>query len=353
MRTDMYGGATVGVVVPAYDEGRLVGDVLDSIPPFVDRVYAVDDASTDNTWGEIRARAAAVRPPDRPGDAVEEPSVDDDGGPSAGGDAAPRVVGIGHATNRGRGGAVTTGYRHALADGMDVVAVLDGDGQMDPAILDRILDPVVAGEADYAKGTRLTRPGDRRTMSGWRLFGNALLTVLTRVSSGYWRMTDPQNGYTAISAGALRSLDLDGLYPEYGFLNDVLAKLNVAGLRVANVPMRAVYGDEQSGIRYRTFVPNVSVLLLRNFLWRLRADHSPATGYPLIALYLLGAATALGGAATLALVPLVVDPTPGPSLAGGALLVGVLASVAAATFDRRRNAPLEFTAGGFAEEETG
>lgn len=258
-----YRDATVGVVVPAYDEEDFVGDVVRDVPAFVDRIYAVDDRSTDGTWTAIMEAATAVnaeRGPTAPWERV--------------------VVPIRHERNRGAGGAALTGYRRALADGVDVVATIDGDGQMDPAYLPSLLDPVVEERVAYAKGDRLASREHVAEMSRWRLFGNLLLTGLTRVASGYWRVRDPQNGFTAISGEALAAMDLDRLYERYGFRNDLLVHLSVAGHRVADVAHPARYGEERSGIRYGSFVPNLSWLLFRRFWWRLAAQtrrHRAAT----------------------------------------------------------------------------
>ena len=273
----MYEGHRIGVVVPAYNEEGFVGDVIDTVPAFVDRIYAIDDCSSDGTWQEIVAHAERENEPEA---TVSIP----DGGSSAG----ERVVPIQHAENRGVGGSIKTGYRRACEDEMDVVAVLNGDGQMDPAILDRFVDPIVDGEADYVKGNRLSSREHRDGMSTWRFFGNSMLTVLTKIASGYWKLMDPQNGYTAISAEALDTIDIDGLYDGYGFCNDLLVTLNVHGFRVADVPMQAIYGDETSTIRYRSFIPRLSVLLLSDFVWRLQTTYLRADFHPLILLYGLG-----------------------------------------------------------------
>lgn len=285
----MYRGRTVGVVVPAYNEEGRVGEVIDTIPAFVDRVYVVDDCSTDDTWAEIQRyvanrNRALSNSPDDPVDNQTILRVD-------GGDRPlPAAVAIRHDTNRGVGRAITTGYRHALDDGIDVTAVMAGDGQMDPDILDRILDPVVSGAADYAKGDRF---GDSTGMPRFRFVGNVLLTLLTKLASGYWTVRDPQNGYTAISRSALEELQLDDLYRSYGFLNDLLMRLNARRMRVADVPMGAVYGKETSDIAYSSFIPKVSVLFLVGFLRRLWtryvASNVPEVLYPL---GLLGALTA-------------------------------------------------------------
>ncbi len=275
----MYRDHTVGVVVPAYDEEGFVGEVIDTVPEFVDQIYAIDDRSTDGTWAEIERHAGRR--------ALAGAASSADGG--------ERVVPIRHDRNRGVGAAIVTGYERAFADGMDVVAVMAGDGQMDPEHLDRLLDPIVEGRAGYAKGNRLGGRTDLREMSGWRLFGNALLTGLTRVASGYWGMADPQNGYTAISRETLEDLALDDLYEGYGFTNDVLVALNARGVQVADVAMPARYGDEESGIVYRSFVPGLSRLLLRAFARRLRRRYSAR--HPIVTLV---AAGALGLAAGLA-----------------------------------------------------
>ena len=284
----MYDDNRIGLVIPAYNEEGFIGAVIDDVPDFVDRVYVVDDASTDGTWEEIRHRLPETELETEPG--RQRTAVADGGIP-----VERRLVPIRHETNRGRGAAVKTGYSRALEAEMDAIAVMDGDDQMDPGILDRFVDPVVSGRADYAKGNRLLSRDHRAGMSRWRLFGNNLLTYLTKISSGYWRMMDPQNGYTVISASMLRSIDVDRLYDGYGFLNDLLVHLNVADARVVDVAMRARYGEEQSGIRYSSFVPRLSGLLLRDFLWRLRTKYLLVDFHPLVGLYLLGFLAAVGG----------------------------------------------------------
>ena len=325
----MYDGTSVAVVVPAYNEEAHVGSVLESVPDWVDRIYAVDDCSTDGTWGEIRRVARTLNDRD-PG--ISIPVAErrdsrrplragagaDDGAVSNGmesevsngmerlvrdGGLERRVVPIRHERNQGVGGAMKTGYRRARADGFDVAASMDGDGQMDPAFLPDLIDPIVRGEARYTKGDRLRRQDSQREMSHWRLFGNTVLTALTRVSSGYWGLTDSQNGYTAISLDVFEEVDLEALYDDYGFLNDLLVHLNVHGVRIADVPMPARYGDESSGIRYRRFVPRLSWLLLWNFLWRLWTQYVVQGPRPVGGLFALGGAAAItGGGLFMALV---------------------------------------------------
>jgi hypothetical protein len=174
---------------------------------------------------------------------------------------------------------------------------MGGDGQMDPDILDRIITPVVEGEADYAKGNRLLSREYRDGMSRWRFFGNAILTGLTKIASGYWKTMDPQNGYTAISEYALENLGVEAMYEYYGYCNDVLVRLNAKGMRVADVAMPAKYGDEESNIQYPTYIRKVSGMLLGDFLWRLKVKYLVTDFHPLALFYLFGAATVgLGGA---------------------------------------------------------
>jgi glycosyltransferase involved in cell wall biosynthesis len=277
----MYEGNTIGVVVPAYNEEGFVGEVIETLPTFVDRVYVVDDCSTDGTWAEIQEAKERT-----------EETVVADGGPEG-----EFVVPIQHEENRGVGGAIKTGYISAREDGMDVAVVMGGDGQMDPADLDRIVDPVVSGRADYAKGNRFLREGDHAEMPRFRYVGNRVLTYLTKVASGYWTVGDPQMGYTAISREALETVDIDEMYEFYGYCNDVIVRLSANDLRIVDVPAYLSYGDEESDIDYSEYIPRVSTMLLRMFVWRLAVDRDSAGEQLRSALYLGGAAAALAGAA--------------------------------------------------------
>ncbi len=299
----MYDEQTIGVVVPAYNEEGHVGEVIDSTPTYVDRIYVVDDASTDETWTEIRkhARRATGSPADI--DRIETPSPrsgSEDPDPASvevgtDGGNTPHMVSVRHETNRGAGAAVKTGYSYALEDEMDVIAVMDGDGQMDPDELERIVKPVTDGDVTYAKGNRLRSGRDYEEMSRWRLVGNGILTLLTRVSSGYWDLSDPQNGFTAISKEGLRTVRYRNLYDRYGFLNDMLSALNVNQEPIADVSHTAVYADETSSINYSTFVPRLSLLLARNFIERLIRSYLVRRFHPLIVCYALGAITLITG----------------------------------------------------------
>jgi len=255
-----YRGKKIAVVVPAHNEELLIGETLSNIPDFVARVYVVNDSSTDRTQEIIDYYA----------------SHDD------------TIIPIRHEVNQWVGAAIVTGYRKALDDGMDIAAVMAGDNQMDPAFLPELLDPVVEGKCDYTMGNRLISPTYRKGMSTWRFFGNAVLTFLTKMASGYWQMMDPQNGYTAITGRALERIDLDYIYPRYGYCNDLLVKLNVNGFRVINVPHPARYGREKSGIKYSTYIFSVSWLLFKDFLWRLKMKYVVLSFHPLVIYYVLG-----------------------------------------------------------------
>lgn len=317
----MYDGNTIGVVVKAYNEEGFVGRVIETLPEYVDRAYVIDDCSEDGTWEEIVDHAKRVNE-QRRGEGSFEPTVET----------------VRHEENRGVGGGLKTGYRRALEDGLDVVVCVDGDGQMNPHRMPLLIEAVTTGGADYAKGNRLTSRDDRGRMSTWRWFGNTLLTGLTRLSTGYWSVTDSQNGYTAINRDALEALPVEELYDGYGVLNDVLAKLNVDGRVVADVRMPAEYGSEQSGIQYGSFVPNLSLLLLRNFLYRQRRKSASRLPHPSALGYALGvvAGVAAAGRALKAITEREFDGgvLRLAALSVGSLLAGLLADVTTGAAER-------------------
>lgn len=257
----VYRGKRVAVVVPAYNEEAFIAKTLTSIPEYVSHVYAVNDSSQDQTPGIIEMYA----------------------------DHDARVYPIHHEENHGVGAAIVSGYRQALEDDVDIVAVMAGDNQMDPIYLPSLLDPIIENRADYTKGNRLISETYRKGMSKWRSFGNALLTFLTKVASGYWDLMDPQNGYTAISAKALHALPLDEIYQGYGYCNNLLVWLNIYGMRVKDVVIPARYGQEKSDIRYSIYIPKVSKLLLGDFLFRLKTKYVQMSFHPLVLFYLVGA----------------------------------------------------------------
>lgn len=238
----MFRGHRIAVVVPAFNESAKIARTIRSIPGFVDHVLVVDDASRDDT-----ARLAARTR--RRGMEV-----------------------ICHESNRGVGAAIASGYARALALGADVTAVMAGDSQMDPADLGGLVGAVVSGRVDYAKGNRFLWPRAWQVMPPSRLFGNLVLSHLTRLASGYWAVFDSQCGYTAANRRALATIAAGPTFARYGYPNDLLVRLGRAGLRVEDVAVRPVYGpDWRSGIRISKVIGPLGQLLLRAIaqrLWR-------------------------------------------------------------------------------------
>jgi glycosyltransferase involved in cell wall biosynthesis len=240
----MYGQLSVGVVIPAFNEERAIARAVAAVPDWVDQVFVVDDASSDST----AARAAGH---------------------------GPTVELIRHGTNRGVGAAIVSGYRRALHVGLDAVAVMAGDGQMDPRDLPALLDPLAEGRADYAKGNRFLHREVWREMPLSRIAGNVALSLATKVTSGYRHVFDSQCGYTAVTTSALSRIDLDRVFPRYGYPNDLLARLHAVGMRVADVPVRPIYGEHwKSGIRVHNVVYPISFVLARSWLERARSGRA-------------------------------------------------------------------------------
>ena len=216
---------SIAVVVPCFRVASHIIDVLGQIGPEVDMIYVVDDAC-----------------PDESGKLVQNKCRD------------KRVRVLFHEVNQGVGGAVVTGYKAALADGMDVVVKVDGDGQMDPRLILTIAKPVLEGNADYAKGNRFDSLENLFSMPKSRIFGNAVLSLWSKLSSGYWNVTDPTNGFTAIHRSALEAIQLDKLRKTYFFESDLLFRLSIVNAVVMDVPMVAVYGEERSNLKIRKVI---------------------------------------------------------------------------------------------------
>ena len=230
----------VAVVIPSFRVKGHVLDVIKSIGPEVARIYVIDDCC-----------------PDGSGSHVSEHCSD------------PRVRVIRHAENRGVGGAVMTGYQAAIEDGMDVIVKVDGDGQMDPRLIPDFIVPIQRGEADYTKGNRFFDLEGVRTMPTVRLIGNAILSFMTKISSGYWDIFDPTNGYTAIHRDVAQHLPFDKISRRYFFETDILFRLNILRAVVVDIPMDARYGDEVSSLRISRIIGEFLIKHLRNFTKRI------------------------------------------------------------------------------------
>ncbi|MGE4218739.1 MAG: glycosyltransferase family 2 protein [Alphaproteobacteria bacterium] len=248
----------IAVVLPCFRVARHLEAVVSGLPARIDRILVVDDACPEGS-GDL-AQALASR------------------------DA--RVEVIRHAVNRGVGAATVTGYRRALELGCEIVVKMDGDGQMDPDRLPDLLEPVLSGRVDYAKGNRFKHVAALRTMPRLRLFGNSLLSFLVKAASGQWSVMDPTNGFTAIHARALETIALDRLSPRYFFECDLLIALGTAGLPVEDVAMPARYGAEDSSLRIGQVLAEFPPLLLHRFFQRILVRYFVAD-FTVVSLYLL------------------------------------------------------------------
>ncbi len=256
-------GLRVAVVIPAYRAAHTIERVIGGIPAWVDAIYVVDDASPDETGARVRAVTDA------------------------------RVRLLVHDVNRGVGGAMVTGYQQALRDSVDIYVKMDADDQMDPAYLPQLIEPLVSGRADYAKGNRFHDAEALRRMPLLRKVGNAGLSFLIKAASGQWHIFDPTNGYTAIHRTALTALDARRIHPRYFFESSMLISLRRADAVVEDVPMPARYGDESSHLSIARTLTDFPLLLLRHGLRRILwqyfvVDFNPVSlflvcGVPLVA----------------------------------------------------------------------
>jgi glycosyltransferase involved in cell wall biosynthesis len=256
----MYLQKTIGVVVPAYNESKLIAHTLTTIPSLVDTIIIVDDKSDDTTAEIIKEIAKRDK----------------------------RIILIQHEVNQGVGGAIITGYKKAVELEIDVSAVMAGDGQMDPKDLPNVIDAVAKGDVDYTKGNRLFQGDAWKMIPHYRYFGNSFLSLFTKIASGYWHIADSQTGYTAISLRALKKLNLGSIYKRYGMPNDILIKLNQYDFKVRDVHVRPVYNiGEKSGIQLIKVVPRISWLLFKGFWKRLFFKYVIKDFHPLIFFYIL------------------------------------------------------------------
>ncbi|OGV45663.1 MAG: ribonuclease BN [Lentisphaerae bacterium GWF2_44_16] len=258
----MYKNKKIAVVVPCYNEETQIGIVIDTMPEFVDKIIIIDDVSTDKTVEIVKKYLEKQK---------------------------DRIVLICHEKNKGVGAAISTGYIWCRDNGIDISAVMAGDAQMDPNDLTELLDPVAEDRADYSKGNRLITGEAWQKIPKVRYFGNTSLTLMTKVASGYWHVTDSQSGYTAINKKALKLLPLKDIFPRYGMPNDFLVTLNIYDMRVMDVPINPLYGvGERSKMVIHRTIPVLFLLMTKLFLKRMAWKYIIRDFHPLIFFYLTG-----------------------------------------------------------------
>lgn len=256
----MYRKKKIAVVVPAYNEEKLIGKVIKTMPSFVDRIFIIDDRSNDKTLANAKL-------------AAKESKV--------------KVILIEHTENQGVGGAIISGYKEAIKQKMDVTTIMAGDAQMDPEELKSLITPVIEEKADYVKGNRLIYGRAWKMIPKIRYMGNSILSLLTKIVSGYWHIADSQTGYLAISKKYLEILPLDKIYKGYGFENDMLVHLNIYRAKVKEIPIKPVYNiGEKSGIRLWKVIPLISWLLIKRFFFRLNQKYIIEDFHPLVFFYI-------------------------------------------------------------------
>lgn len=258
----MFKGHTLAAVVPAYNEALQIHKVADNMPEFIDYIVIINDASTDNS-AEVMAELAQKN---------------------------TRVVILTHEVNKGAGGGVVSGYKWCRDNNVDIAVTMDGDGQMDPADLPNLLRPIVEGEADFTKGNRLISGEAYKAMPKIRYFGNAALSMLTKIASGYWHIADSQTGYTAINKDALKAIDWDQMYTRYGYPNDRLTRLNIYNFKVMDVEIRPIYNiGEVSGMKIRKAAFSIGWLVVKLFFKRMWQKYVVRDFHPLVFFYTMSA----------------------------------------------------------------
>lgn len=257
----MYQNKQIAVVVPCYNEESQIEQVIATIPDYIDAIVVIDDVSRDNTVKVIE-RAQQGN---------------------------PKVVLIKHDKNQGVGGAIASGYKWARDNNMDIAVVMAGDGQMDPDELPKLIEPIVNGETDYTKTNRLFYGDAFNQIPKVRYFGNSILSLLTKIASGYWHIADSQSGYTAIGKEPLQLIDWDKMYKRYGQPNDLLVRLNIYNFRVRDIITKPVYNvGEKSKMKVHHVVFTIGWLLIKQFFFRLKEKYVIRDFHPLVFFYFFG-----------------------------------------------------------------
>jgi len=257
----MYKKKTLAAVIPCYNEETQIENVINTMPSFVDHIVIIDDCSPDKT-AEVVTKA---KKKDK------------------------RVVLIQHEVNQGVGGAIASGYEWARDNDIDMAVVMAGDGQMNPDDMPSLLDPVVNDGVNYSKANRLIVNRAIDKVPFVRFFGNSVLSLLTKISSGYWHISDSQTGYTVADKDVLKTIEWQDMYKRYGQPNDLLIKLNVHNFRVRDVPTEPVYNvGEKSGIKVRKVIFTISNILVKGFFWRMKHKYIVRDFHPLVLFYMLG-----------------------------------------------------------------
>ena len=302
----MLNNKTIAVVVPAFNEEKQIGFVIETMPDFVDRIVVVNDNSTDNTeeivkeYFTTRHNSSEILLKKKeiirtyhneseifleemnrkeinfftPSKIVNENFETD------------RIILITNFKNAGVGGSIARGYKWCKDNEIDCTAVMAGDGQMDPEELDSICRPVVENNIDYVKGNRLIHGSANYFIPKVRFFGNSILSLITKIASGYWRVSDTQTGYTAISLNALKSIRLYDIYKRYGMPNDMLVKLNMSYCTIREIPIKPVYRiGEESKMKIYKVIPKISYLLFKSFFKRIWIKYFIKDFHPLFILY--------------------------------------------------------------------
>ena len=258
----MYNDKKISLVIPAYNEQKLIKPTLENVPDIFDKIYVVDDFSPDNQNDVIRN---CIKTDDR-------------------------IELIAHEENQGPGGAIITGYLKSSNDGYDIAVVVGGDFQMPLNEVKNLLDPIIQGRADYTKGNRFLLSQLETTLNRMpktRLIGNWIITALTKIASGYYKIMDVVDGYTAITKESIDTVDWSKAWKKYGYPMDFLIRLNAYGFRVMDVPRTAIYleGERQSQIKGLSYALKVSPMILRGFLWRLKFRYMFLDFHPLVLFY--------------------------------------------------------------------